>query len=206
MQHRDVKPLIIYGCGGHARSVADIAISNGIKNIIFVDKNAKANEKLLGFDILKDIPAFGPENYFIALGDNDERAKLWHQLSNENKNIVNLISQNAYIGNNVHLQTGIFVGNAVHIGPNVTIGIGTIINTRSVIEHDCVVGAYSHVSVNAVMAGKSQIGDFVFMGAGSILIDDRQICSHVMIGAGSVVVNDIVEPGTYVGVPARKIR
>ena len=56
------------------------------------------------------------------------------------------------------------------------------------------------------VAGRAQIGDFVMIGASAVVIDNIKICSHVTVGAGAVVVNDIREPGTYVGVPARKIK
>ncbi len=75
-----------------------------------------------------------------------------------------------------------------------------------VIEHDCLIGKHSHISVNAVIAGKSQIGDFVMIGANATVIDGIKICSHVTVGAGAVVVEDITEPGTYVGVPAKNLK
>ena len=36
--------LLIMGCGGHARSVADIALHIGFKELLFVDHGARAGE------------------------------------------------------------------------------------------------------------------------------------------------------------------
>jgi UDP-N-acetylbacillosamine N-acetyltransferase len=36
--------LLILGFGGHARSVADVAIASGITQLCFIDANAKPNE------------------------------------------------------------------------------------------------------------------------------------------------------------------
>ena len=39
--------LIIYGCGGHSRSVASVLLHNNSDvNIIFVDSEAKLEEKI----------------------------------------------------------------------------------------------------------------------------------------------------------------
>jgi UDP-N-acetylbacillosamine N-acetyltransferase len=195
--------LVIYGCGGHARSVADVALFNGIEHIIFVDENAQPHEKIFGFDVVPDIDAQDNIGYFIAVGDNRRRATLFD--ARGNKTLPSLIARDAYIGINAEIAEACFVSHAAHIGPNVRIGENSIINTRSVIEHDCIIGKHCHISVNAVVAGASQIGDFVMVGAGAVIIDKINITSHVMIAAGAVVVNDIDEPGIYMGVPARKM-
>lgn len=49
------------------------------------------------------------------------------------------------------------------------------------------------------------LGDNVELGVGAIIIGGIKICSNVIIGAGAVVVRDIEIPGTYVGVPAKRI-
>ena len=58
--------------------------------------------------------------------------------------------------------------------------------------------------------GKTQdcpvIGDNVELGVGAKIIGKVCICDNVLIGAGCVVVNDIVESGTYVGIPAHKVK
>jgi acetyltransferase-like isoleucine patch superfamily enzyme len=48
------------------------------------------------------------------------------------------------------------------------------------------------------------MGDRVFIGAGAALRNGVRIASDVVIGAGAAVVGNIDEPGTYIGVPARR--
>ena len=54
-------------------------------------------------------------------------------------------------------------------------------------------------------AGRCHIGRLVMIGAGATVIDRIRICDNVVIGAGTTVVRDIIEPGTYVGTPARRL-
>jgi serine acetyltransferase len=49
------------------------------------------------------------------------------------------------------------------------------------------------------------LGDNVVIGTGSTIIGPVTICDNVLIGAMSLVNKDIFEPGTYVGIPAKKI-
>jgi serine O-acetyltransferase len=49
------------------------------------------------------------------------------------------------------------------------------------------------------------IGDNVFIGSGAKIIGDITVANDVAIGANAVVVRSITEPGTYGGVPAKKI-
>ncbi len=198
--------LIIHGCGGHARSVADVAINNGINEIIFIDDAAKPNEMLFGFPVHSNTSLLNTEDYehFVAVGDNTLRANMFNLLKKENQKIISIISTHSYISKMAHINPGVFVGHQAYVGPNVKIGENTIINTRSLIEHDCIIGSHCHVSINTTLAGKCQIGDYVTIGAGATIIDKINVCSNVIIGAGAAVVNHISEPGTYVGVPARK--
>lgn len=49
------------------------------------------------------------------------------------------------------------------------------------------------------------LGDNVVIGTGSTVIGPITICDNVIVGAMSLVNKDICEPGTYVGIPAKKI-
>jgi UDP-N-acetylbacillosamine N-acetyltransferase len=198
--------FIIYGCGGHARSVADVALSNGMSHLIFIDQNALENEKQFEFEVRSDFKDAHLFPCIVALGDNAERAKQFFELMKKAIRMTSVISHTAYLGKNARLGSGTFVGHTAHIGPNVSVGNACIINTRAILEHDTQVGDFSHISVNALLAGRCQIGDHVMIGAAATVIDKVKICSHVYVGAGSVVVQDITEPGVYAGVPAKKIK
>lgn len=51
-----------------------------------------------------------------------------------------------------------------------------------------------------------RLGDNVVIGANSVVVGPVEICDNVVIGAMSLVNRSITEPGTYVGVPAKRIR
>ena len=64
----------------------------------------------------------------------------------------------------------------------------------------------SMVSAGVMVAGRSEIGKGCNIGVSTCISSDVKICDKVRTGAGAVVPNDITLPGTYVGVPARKIK
>ena len=54
--------------------------------------------------------------------------------------------------------------------------------------------------------GGCRIGNGVFLGSGAVVAQKVTICDDVVIGAGAVVVDDITVSGTYLGVPAVKVK
>lgn len=197
------KTLVIIGCGGHARSIADVALYNGYKKLIFIDEHARENETILGFDVINDFTLLETLNQFIiGIGDNIKRETNFSNYMCK----IKLISNDAYIGKQANIDYGVFVGHNVYIGPLAYIGMNTIINTHAIVEHECIIGKHSHISINATIAGRCKIGDNVFIGAGAIVKDGIEVCSHVTIGSGAVVIENITKPGIYVGIPAKKIK
>ena len=95
--------------------------------------------------------------------------------------------------------------NAV-VNSSAKIGKGTIINTCASVDHDCEIGDFVHIACGAHIAGTVVVGNGTWVGIGASVSNNLSICGEVKIGAGAVVVKDITEQGTYVGVPARKIK
>lgn len=204
-----MKNLIILGAGGHGKVVADIARKNGYINIAFLDDNREIKE-CLGYPVIGDNTDFYSfkenSNFFIAIGNSIVRESYFKQLESSGCNIIKLLHPNAQIGANVEIGCGSVVMAGAVINPSTIIGKGCIINTCSSIDHDCIIGNYSHVSVGAHLAGTITVGNSTWIGIGAVVTNNIHIASGCIIGAGSVVIDNILEKGTYVGVPARKIK
>jgi UDP-N-acetylbacillosamine N-acetyltransferase len=200
--------LVILGFGGHARSIADVALDRGILDLMFVDATALAGESFLGFPVLADMPNPLPDGWevFPAAGDSAGRQRQIDRAAAQSLPMSCLVSRRAYVGKGATIQPASFVAHHAHLGPMAAVGRGTIINTSAVVDHDSHIGDFTHISVNTTIAGRCRIGDLVFVGAGATVIDGIRIVDRVTIGAGSTVVDDIAEPGVYVGSPARLVR
>lgn len=199
--------IVIFGCGGHARSIMNTLLRNHINlDILFVDDDAKMGEKIMDFLVKRDYRLEKNDAYIIAVGDNQVRKKIYDDLQNAHLGkCISVVSDLACVGIAANIGNGTFVAPYAYVGPLADIGNNTIINTGSVVEHETVIGNHTHIAPHATICGRTRIGDNVFCGAGSIVVDKVSVCNNVTIGAGAVVVGDIVESGTYAGVPAKKI-
>lgn len=199
--------ILVYGCGGHARSIVDVIRETCRETeIILVDDHAEKDEVILGCRTLKKCEPKAGDRYIVALGDNEQRAKVYQMLLDIRQGSpATVVSKHAYIGMESFIGQGTFVAVGAHIGPQACVGDNSIINTGSIVEHEVKIGNNTHIAPRTVVCGRTDIGDYVFCGAGSVIIDKIRICNNVVIGAGAVVRESILEPGIYAGVPARKI-
>lgn len=195
-----VDKWVIVGCGGHARSVADVILYNTPEaKIIFLDKNAQENETVLGFPALKMFE-ITTEKVIVGVGDNKKRKELSQKYYS---NLASVISKNAYIGKDATIGKGVFVAHRAHIGVLSTVGDFSIINTGALIDHECSIAKASFIGPNATLCGNVKIDENVFIGAGTTIKDNIYINSDIVVGAGSCVVKNLEKRGTYIGCPAR---
>ncbi len=201
--------LIIVGASGHGKVVADIAVKNGYDEIEFLD------DKFSNTDFIKSFakwPIIGNtkklseinNDVFIAIGNSKIRKNFMERY--RDKHIITLIHPDAIIANDVKIGIGSVIMAGAIVNPYTRIGNGVIINTSSSVDHDCIIGNYSHIAVGSHVAGTVNIGECTWLGAGATVSNNINICDNCMIGAGAVIIKDINESGTYVGVPASKIK
>ena len=95
--------------------------------------------------------------------------------------------------------------NAV-VNNSAVVGKGVIINTCASVDHDDIIGDFVHIACGVHIAGTATVGKGTWIGIGATISNNVSVCDNLKIGAGAVVVKDITEKGTYVGVPARKIK
>ena len=195
--------LLIIGASGHGKVNAEIAVKCGYKDILFIDDNENVKE-CAGFPVIGKVSDATnmEDDKIVAIGNAEIRQKIQNQLSN----LVTLIHPSAVVSRRVKIGEGTVIMAGAVINSDVVIGKGCIINTGASVDHDCKLEDFVHVSVGAHVAGTVAIGRKTWIGAGATISNNVSICGHCMIGAGAVVVKDIIEPGTYVGAPVKKIK
>ena len=104
---------------------------------------------------------------------------------------------NLYLGNNVTINHGVYfnlsapisIGENTHLSTMVQIHTGKLNYSRT-----------RHISKPIYIGRSCWIASGVVISSGVALGD------NIIVGANSVVLNDLVQPGLYVGTPARFIK
>lgn len=205
------KKIVIIGAGGHGKVIADIIEKSGDEIVGFLDDN-----KELGTTVINNYKIIGDLNnrftmavtkkdveFIIAIGDNRKREEISHS---PNLKFYTAIHPSAQIGLDVEIQEGTVIMANACINSSAKIGKHCIINTGAIIEHDNIIEDFVHISPNVALGGTVKIGKNTHIGIGSTIKNNITICENCKIGAGAVVVKDIKEEGTYVGVPAKRIK
>lgn len=116
----------------------------------------------------------------------------------------------------------VFVGPFVEIQRGVAIGRGTRVQSHAFICELVTIGEECFISHGVKFVNDpftrggpargdqslwkaTRIGNRVSIGTNATLLPVT-VCDDVVIGAGAVVTKDILEPGFYVGNPARKLK
>lgn len=200
--------LGIVGASGHGKVVADIALASGISDIVFYDDDiSKFGLIHYGFPVvgsLADASYDSCEQYVVAIGDNITRKRVQRSLVSRGCRFASLIHPFSCVSPTVEIGEGVVIMPGVVVNACARIGDGCILNTESSVDHDCVIGGFCHISPGAHLAGSVEFGDMVWAGIGASVVNGVSVVSESIIGAGAVVVADILEIGTYVGVPAKR--
>ena len=190
-----IKSLI--GNGGHAR---EVMAQMGIKLVRFVDDQYIDNDTLPLSEL--DINKY---EVMVAIADSKSRYDTIQRLPKGIK-FFKFIHPTALVMEDVEIGEGSFIGANSILTTNIKIGKHAILNRGNHIGHDCVIGDFFSAMPGSVVSGNVRIYDCVYLGNNSSIKEKLSIHSLTTIGMNGAVVKHIEEPGTYVGVPVKKIK
>ncbi|MBD3637735.1 MAG: acetyltransferase [Crocinitomicaceae bacterium] len=205
--------IILIGGGGHCESSIDVIEStNEYKIVGIVDEQLEVGSEVVSYPVIgkdRDLATLtGKADYAIVtvgqIKSPEIRKHLFHSIKALGYKIPAIGADRSYVSKHASVGIGSMIFHHAIVNAKAVIGQNCIINTNALIEHHAVIGSHTHVSTSAVVNGKVTIGEDCFIGSNSVINHGLSICDHVIIGAGAVIVEDITEPGTYVGNPARK--
>ena len=201
-RNHDAPVICLFGAGGHGLAIAAF-ISKAGKRFVFGDSNSTARKTgptQIQYDSIEEVR----EPIIVSIGDNATRRQL--QLYAES--VGKMLDIFVCSPNGCHAKS---VGDGSQLmfdavaNPGSIIGKGVILNTRAIVEHDANIMSFAHVGPGAIVGANAEIGTGVFIGTGAIILPGVNIHDWSVIGAGCIVTRDILDSGTYAGIPARKL-
>jgi sugar O-acyltransferase (sialic acid O-acetyltransferase NeuD family) len=202
-----VSRLLIVGAGGHGRVVADAALCTGLwSEIVASDRDPLRTAGLLipGVILMPIAGAAGGRvAVHVAVGNAADREKEAMAFAAA---LATVVHPKAAVSGHTQVSAGCFIAAQAVIAPNARLGRCVIVNHGAVIDHDATVGDYSHIGPLSALGGGARIGRRVLVGAGARVLPGVSVADDALVGAGAVVCDDLPEAGTYVGVPARRIK
>jgi sugar O-acyltransferase (sialic acid O-acetyltransferase NeuD family) len=204
------KPIFIIGAGGHAKSVAEIALASGYDIKAFISSDSP-HHTLLGSKIQPDLPQdldLTKDSLAIGIGANWTREKVWLDLSNTFPLTMfpALIHPSASLAVDTQIGAGSTIHQNASIGPSTTLGIFCTVNTSASIDHDCLIGDFASIGPGAHTGGNVTVGDRAALAIGSNTRHGIQIGCDSVLGAASYAHRSIDANTVNTGNPSTILR
>jgi len=201
----DPTAIIIYGGGGHGKSVLELLDAVGAYFMVgFVDDGIPVGRKIMDFpvlgdkDILQQLYHQGARlavNAVGGIGNVRIRQIVFDRLVQAGFDFPTLVHSTSFIETSVNLSPGVQVFPQAYIGSDAEIGFGSIINTGAIISHECVLGDIVNISPGAVLAGEVHVGEGALIGMGVTVNLGVNIGVGAKVGNGATIKSDVPDRG-----------
>lgn len=207
-----MKSICIIGTGGFAKEVLSLINDLGRYDEVeaFMEPDHLWEERgkdkmIMGKKVLPMSHA-DPDKHKITIGVANSliRQKSLTQLPAEIEYIT-LIHPSVQISKWVNVGMGCIITAGCILTCDIELGRFSQLNVNTTICHDNIIGDFFTTAPSVNINGHCQIASNVYFGCGAATKQGISICSDVIIGMGAMVTKDITEPGTYIGIPAKKL-
>lgn len=211
-----MKDLVIFGTGGFAREVHQLALDldadgAGWNVLGFLDGSAERHGASL-----HELPVLGDETWLagrpevwvvVAIGSTPAKRRVVQSLERVGcGRFATLVHPRAWVGRGVAVGEGASICAGTLITTDIRVGRHAILNLDCTVGHDADLGDFVTVAPSVNISGAVHVGEGCDLGTGSTVIQGIRIGHWSVVGAGAVVVRDLPPNVTAVGVPAKAIK
>ena len=199
------RPVLVIGCGGHGRVVADIARAAGAAVTGFLDDNpgaARAGLNVTGPVREEADRHLATHRFVVAIGDQGIRRELSELILANGGELATLVHPGAIIAPDVTIGAGTVIMAGAIVNTGSWIGRFAIVNTGSILDHDAVVEDNVHIAPGCALAGKVTCRHDAMIGTGASIIPGIVIGEGAIVAAGATVIRDVRARTLVAGCPA----
>lgn len=213
----DPTALIIFGGGGHGKTIIDLVRSLGTYRIVgVIDDSLTPGSEVLGLPVLGGAANLAEwrvrgvrlaVNAVGGIGNVSVRLKIFDILEKAGFTFPVLVHPSAVVERSAVLEPGVQVCAQAYVGSAARVGFGSLLNTAAVVHHDCVIGRVANLSPGATLAGNVHVGNYAQIGMLATVNMKIDIGEGALLGNGCTVKSDVpagvrVRAGTIWPIPA----
>jgi len=206
----DPTALIIFGGGGHGKTLIDLVRALGTYRIVgIIDDRLKQGCEIMGVPVLGgagDLPEWRARGVHLAanavggIGNVAVRIKIFEILEKAGFVCPLLVHPSAVVERSATLEAGVQICAHAYVGSAARIGFGALINTGAIVHHDCVIGRVVNLSPGASLGGNVRVNDHAQIGMLANINLMVTIGEGARLGNGCTVKTDVPPNGrVYAG-------
>ena len=197
----DPAALVIFGGGGHGKSVIDLVRAMGTYRVagVFDDGLPKGSE-VLGVPVLggaKDLPEWHDRGIRLAvnavggIGNVDVRLKVFDILRKAGFLFPAIIHPSAVIERSAVVEAGVHILPQAYVGSDARIGFGSLLNAGVIVSHDCIIGQVVNLSPGATLEGNVHVENYAQIGMRATVNVQITVGERARLGNGCTVKADV---------------
>jgi acetyltransferase EpsM len=180
-----MESCLIYGTGGHAKVLEELAIANGYTVAAFFDDHMDENASFRNIPVKRyNTDVYNSYPVLIGIGNNKTRKEIAARLSHR---YCFMKDPSVVAGGSVSIGVGSVLLPGVVMQADCKIGEHCIINIGSAIDHEVIVENFAHIGPMCYIGGAAYIGEGVTIGAGSIIMRNVRIAPWTEIPPNSLI-------------------
>jgi sugar O-acyltransferase (sialic acid O-acetyltransferase NeuD family) len=185
-----MKPLIIFGAGGHAKEVIEAARASGMAVSAALDDHP-TSDAILGVPIIRSSEIAREDlrlyRFVVAIGNCAVRREKFEALRDAGATPETVIHPRAYVSVSATIGRGAVILAMATVQASVAVGENSIVNVAALIGHDCRIGNHCHVSGGVSLGGSCVINDEAWVSLGASVKEGVIIGEGAFIGMGAMI-------------------
>jgi len=201
----DPSAIIIFGGGGHGKTVIDLIRSLGTYRIVgVIDDGLPPGSEVLGVPVLggeKNLAEWIARGVHLAvnavggIGNPTVRIQVFEKMEKAGFSFPILVHPSAVVERSATLEPGVQVFAHTYIGSAARVGFGSVINVGAIVHHDCVLGRVVNLSPGATLAGNVHVGNYAQIGMLATVNLKISVGENARLGNGCTVKGDVPDGG-----------